>query len=74
MKKQTNFKRWQLILIIALLCPTFCIAQSIQISGTVFEQNGMSVIGASVLEQGTTNGVITDMDGNFQLKVSPMVL
>lgn len=71
MKKQTNFKRWQLILIIALLCPTFCIAQSIQISGTVFEQNGMSVIGASVLEQGTTNGVITDMDGNFQLKVSP---
>ena len=31
---------------------------------------GESVIGATVLEQGTTNGTVTDMDGNFELVVS----
>lgn len=29
------------------------------------------VIGANVLEKGTTNGVITDIDGNFTLNVQP---
>ena len=42
-----------------------------QISGQVLDSSGMSVIGANVVEKGTTNGVITDMDGNFSLNVSP---
>ena len=42
-----------------------------QVSGTVLEAStGESVIGASVLEVGTTNGIITDFDGNFTLNVS----
>ena len=42
-----------------------------QISGQVLDSSGMSVIGANVVEKGTTNGVITDLDGNFSLNVSP---
>ena len=34
------------------------------------DPTGVPVIGASVLEKGTSNGVITDIDGNFSLKVS----
>ena len=41
------------------------------ISGTVFDSNGLSIIGANVLVKGTTNGVITNMDGNFTLQNVP---
>ena len=41
-----------------------------KVSGTVLDQSGLSVIGANVIEQGTTNGVVTDFDGNFELEVS----
>ena len=51
--------------------PTELIAQSITISGTVTDSNKEAVIGANVLVKGTTNGTITDMDGNFSLEVSP---
>ena len=40
-------------------------------SGTVTDSNGIPVIGASVMEVGTSNGVATDANGNFTLKVSP---
>lgn len=42
-----------------------------QIKGKVVDATGETVIGANVLEKGTTNGVITDFDGNFVLNVSP---
>lgn len=41
------------------------------VTGTIVDVNGESVIGASVLEKGTTNGTITDFDGKFTLKVTP---
>lgn len=40
------------------------------ITGVVKDSRGESVIGASVLEKGTTNGTITDFDGNFTLSVN----
>ncbi|WP_255419964.1 SusC/RagA family TonB-linked outer membrane protein [Parabacteroides sp. AM58-2XD] len=40
------------------------------ITGVVKDQNGDPVIGANVIEKGTTNGVITDIDGKFSLTVS----
>ena len=46
-------------------------AQGKTVSGTVLDKSGESVIGASVVVKGTTNGTITDMDGNFSLEVSP---
>ena len=46
------------------------VAQQRTIKGTVVDPEGIPVIGANVLEKGTTNGVITDFDGNFSLQVS----
>ncbi|WP_418569152.1 TonB-dependent receptor [Parabacteroides johnsonii] len=41
------------------------------ISGRVVDRNGEPVIGVNVVEKGTTNGTITDMDGKFTFNVSP---
>lgn len=46
-------------------------AQNRPVTGTVVDVTGEAVIGASVVEDGTTNGIITDMDGNFTLNLSP---
>ena len=46
-------------------------AQSKTVSGTVIDQTGEPVIGANVLVKGTTNGVITDLDGRFTLSNVP---
>src|SRR5690606_24310624 len=43
--------------------------QKKQITGTVVDQAGDPVIGANIIEQGTTNGTVTDIDGNFNLIV-----
>lgn len=45
------------------------IQQEKTITGTVIDPNGEPVIGANVIQKGTTNGTITDVDGNFTLKV-----
>lgn len=44
--------------------------QKKQITGLVTDSNGDPVLGGSVMEKGTSNGSITDMDGNFSLRVS----
>lgn len=45
-------------------------AQTLQVHGTVTDkQNGEGLIGVSVVEQGSTNGTVTDFDGNFVLEV-----
>lgn len=41
----------------------------VQVSGTVTDENGDPLPGANVLEQGTTNGTTTDIDGKFSLSV-----
>ena len=46
-------------------------AQSKSVSGTVVDKAGEPVIGASVVVKGTTNGTITDFDGNFSLQGVP---
>ncbi len=46
-------------------------AQSKSVSGTVVDKTGEPVIGASVVVKGTTNGTITDFDGNFSLQGVP---
>ena len=51
-----------------LLCSTAMMAQQ-KVSGTVLDATGEPLIGVSVLEAGTTNGVVTDFDGNFTLTV-----
>ena len=53
----------------ALLCmvSTILYAQKIEATGTVVDQTGETVIGATIMEKGTSNGTITDLDGNFKL-------
>lgn len=41
-----------------------------KVSGQIVDASGLAVIGANVVEKGTTNGTITDTDGNFSLEVS----
>jgi hypothetical protein len=49
------------------LVMTTCASWAEPISGTVKDANGDPVIGATVMEQGTQNGTVTDIDGNFTL-------
>ena len=51
-----------------LLCSTVTMAQQ-KVSGSVLDATGEPLIGVSVMEVGTTNGVVTDFDGNFTLTV-----
>ncbi len=44
--------------------------QGKRITGIVTDENNIPIIGANIIEKGTTNGVITDIDGNFSLSVS----
>ena len=46
------------------------VLQQKAISGKVVDSKGESIIGANVMEKGTSNGTITDFDGNFSLNVS----
>ena len=46
------------------------VQQKQTVSGVVKDATGEPVIGASIVEKGTTNGTITDFDGNFSLEVS----
>ena len=57
--------------LLVLFAALFSVAANAQITGTVLEDaTDFPVIGASVIEVGTTNGVITDFDGNFILNVA----
>ena len=46
-------------------------AQNLRVTGKVVDENGEGVIGAGVVLQGTTNGTITDVDGNYELPSVP---
>src|SRR5690554_5917745 len=40
------------------------------ITGRITDQNGESMIGVNVVESGTTNGTVTDVDGNYSLQLT----
>lgn len=66
--KGAAFYLW---LLFAFLMPFGAFAQSVQLKGTVLDASGEPIIGASVLEKGTSNGIISDLDGRFMLTVNP---
>lgn len=75
--KVGQWKDWTKLIYVSLLLvlatmPAF--AQQLSVTGNVKDTSGEPIIGASVVEKGTTNGVITDMDGNFKLSVSQSAL
>ena len=56
-----------LTLVVGLFLSVGAFAQQIAIKGLVKDNTGEPIIGANVVVKGTTNGTITDFDGNFQL-------
>lgn len=57
-------------LVLVVLCSIFSIvAKAVSISGVVLDNLREPIIGASVLEKGTSNGTITDLEGKFVLNV-----
>ncbi|MBR5076548.1 MAG: SusC/RagA family TonB-linked outer membrane protein [Bacteroidales bacterium] len=61
----------KLLTCLLMLATSVCLmAQNVTVTGVVSDQMG-PVIGASVFEKGTTNGTVTDLDGNFSLSVNP---
>lgn len=68
MKKSLRLKAL-LTLLVGLFLSIGAFAQQIAVKGHVKDTTGEPVIGANVLVKGTTNGTITDFDGNFMLNV-----
>lgn len=69
-----NSKRHILITLITVLFNSLyimaAIEQNIEVKGQVVDTNGDPIIGANILVKGTNNGVISDIDGNFNLSTN----
>ena len=68
MKNQALSNRLVAMLAFFFLC-VMTVSAQITVVGTVVDDMEEPVLGASILEKGTTNGIVTDLDGNFTLKV-----
>ena len=65
-----NRKFWVTVaMVIALAFPA--LAQKITVTGTVLDEFGDPMIGATIMQKGTSNGTAADIDGNFELSVEP---
>ncbi|MBR4365014.1 MAG: SusC/RagA family TonB-linked outer membrane protein, partial [Prevotella sp.] len=60
-----------LLMLLAFLMSVATFAQKQNFSGTVIDAMGEPVIGASVVQKGTSNGAITDLDGQFTISAEP---
>lgn len=69
MKRNAMFKVL-LMFIVGILLSANAFAQQMVVKGVVKDTTGEPVIGANVVVKGTTNGTITDFDGNFQLNAN----
>lgn len=65
--KQIRF----LILFMVTLISSMTYAQDVKYSGTVVDAQNEPIIGASVVQKGTSQGSVTDLDGNFTVSVAP---
>ncbi|MDE5924910.1 MAG: SusC/RagA family TonB-linked outer membrane protein, partial [Muribaculaceae bacterium] len=65
-----NRKFWVTIaMVLALAFPA--LAQKITVTGTVIDEYGEPLIGATIMQKGTSNGTAADFDGNFELTCDP---
>lgn len=68
--KSMDFKRFSVFNVLLLCYVPFLLAQAqVKVTGRVIDTMGEPMIGVSILEKGTTNGVISDLDGNYILSV-----
>lgn len=70
MKKTIKLRRLMVAMVFILFSSLYTMAQEKTVKGTVTDNTGEPVPGVSVIEKGTTNGIVTDMDGNFMLNVA----
>ena len=61
-------KKLCLLMLLLISCHLNILAQGKIITGVILDKTGETVIGASVLVKGTTNGTITGVDGDYSLK------
>lgn len=64
-------RKTMLVMLLSLCMSLPALAQKITVRGTVYDETGETLIGASVLVKGTTSGVATDFDGNFSVQAEP---
>jgi TonB-linked SusC/RagA family outer membrane protein len=64
-----SIKKNLMLSMLMLLMPLSLLAQEIKVQGVVKDPTGETVIGATVMQKGTNNGAVTDVDGNFTLTV-----
>lgn len=69
-KFKKNCKSLFLLFFIGIMSITTAYAQGGSVSGIIKDTQGEPIIGASVVVKGTTNGTITDLDGNFQINAT----
>ena len=58
-----------IISILLFLLLPFCLLAQFKVKGVVTDDTGEALIGATIMESGSTNGTITNVDGNFELTV-----
>ncbi len=66
MSEKIKNVRYALVALLLFFCAA---VQAQTVSGNVKDSNGDPIIGATVMEEGTKNGTVTDFDGNFTLKL-----
>ena len=69
--KKASWLKDLLLMACLLIAAVPAFAQTKTVTGTVTDMLGDPLIGASVLVQGTSNGVITDIDGKYSIQVTP---
>lgn len=68
---ETFGRKWRyLFMIFTLVFSVGVSAQKTVVKGNILDRDNLPVIGANILEKGTTNGTISDVDGNFTIAVS----
>ena len=67
LQSKQQFKGRLMALLFIMLMPLTMMAQNIRVHGVVKDSSGDLVIGGTVVQKGTTNGTVTDIDGRFTL-------
>ncbi|WP_300433968.1 TonB-dependent receptor [Christiangramia sp.] len=67
-----NFTVKNYVILIMFIITGVCVQAQNEISGNVTDEKGVPLPGVSVIEENTSNGTVTDFDGNFRLEVNSL--
>ena len=68
---ETFGSRWRYVWVLfALVFSVSVAAQKTVVKGNILDKDNLPIIGANILEKGTSNGTISDVDGNFTLSIT----